>query len=176
MHKSYRLFSAILILLLISTYGFTQEKKTKPEQAKNEVQAQKDRIAQHQTRVEKRKEEKPPEPFSTATFNGLKLRLIGPAQISGRIVSIAVNPQNHSEFYVGVASGGVWKTVNGGTTFTPVFDGEGSYSIGYITLDPKDPQRRLGGHRREQLASARWPMVTAFTNPKTAASRGRTSD
>ena len=132
------LLSAILAVSLLSIFGFAQEKKTKPEQAKKEVQAQK--VESPSTKPgEPKKDEKPPEPFSSPTFNGLKLRLIGPSQISGRIVSIAVNPKNHAEFYVGIASGGVWKTVNGGTTFTPVFDGEGSYSIGYITLDPKDP-------------------------------------
>ena len=73
------------------------------------------------------------------TFSGLKFRSIGPAVASGRVMSIAVNPKNKFEYYVGVASGGVWKTVNDGTTWTPVFDGEGSYSIGWVTLDPNDP-------------------------------------
>src|SRR6201997_2098589 len=73
------------------------------------------------------------------TFAGLKFRLIGPAVASGRVASIAVNPKNNFEYYVGVASGGVWKTVNDGTTWTPVFDNEGSYSIGWVTLDPHDP-------------------------------------
>src|ERR1700730_15044409 len=73
------------------------------------------------------------------TFAGLKFRLIGPAVASGRVMSIAVNPKNKNEYYVGVASGGVWKTVNDGTTWTPVFDGEVSYSIGWVVLDPNDP-------------------------------------
>ena len=72
------------------------------------------------------------------TFSGLKFRLIGPAVASGRVMSIAVNPKNKFEYYVGVASGGVWKTVNDGTTWTPVFDGEGSYSIGWVAMDPND--------------------------------------
>jgi photosystem II stability/assembly factor-like uncharacterized protein len=72
------------------------------------------------------------------TFSGLKFRLIGPAVASGRVMSIAVNPKNKVEYYVGVASGGVWKTVNDGTTWAPVFDGEGSYSIGWVALDPND--------------------------------------
>ena len=72
------------------------------------------------------------------TFSGLKFRLIGPAVASGRVMSIAVNPKNKFEYYVGVASGGVWKTGNDGTTWTPVFDGEGSYSIGWVALDPND--------------------------------------
>ena len=66
------------------------------------------------------------------TFSGLKFRLIGPAVASGRVMAIAVNPKDKFEYYVGVASGGVWKTVNDGTTWTPVFDKEGSYSIGWV--------------------------------------------
>src|SRR5690242_16414738 len=77
--------------------------------------------------------------FSSSTFNGLKLRSIGPAVASGRVVSIAVDPRNSASYYVGVASGGVWKTTNNGTTWTPVFDNEGSYSIGVVALDPKNP-------------------------------------
>jgi len=73
------------------------------------------------------------------TFSGLQFRSIGPAVASGRVIAFAVNPKNKVEYYVGVASGGVWKTVNDGTTWTPVFDGEGSYSIGWVTLDPNDP-------------------------------------
>ncbi|GMR12668.1 MAG: hypothetical protein BMS9Abin29_0859 [Gemmatimonadota bacterium] len=80
------------------------------------------------------------EPELTApTVLGLTLREIGPALTSGRISDFAVNPENHSEYYVATASGGVWKTVNAGTTFEPIFEGEGSYSIGSVTLDPSNP-------------------------------------
>ncbi len=71
--------------------------------------------------------------------SGLKFRGIGPAYTSGRISDIAVNPYNHSEFYVAAASGGVWKTTNGGITFKPVFDKQGSYSIGCVAIDPNNP-------------------------------------
>jgi photosystem II stability/assembly factor-like uncharacterized protein len=81
----------------------------------------------------------PPEPMSSATFSGLKLRSIGPALTSGRIADFAVDPNNRNRYFVAVASGGVWKTVNSGTTWTPVFDSEGSYSIGVVVLDPKNP-------------------------------------
>lgn len=77
-------------------------------------------------------------PLQTATFSGLKFRSIGPALVSGRVGDLAVNPKNIAEYYIAVASGGVWKTVNAGTTFTPVFDDQGSYSIGCITLDPNN--------------------------------------
>lgn len=66
----------------------------------------------------------------------LKFRGIGPALTSGRISDFAVNPSNKSEYYVASSSGGVWKTVNAGTTFEPVFDSEGAYSIGCVTIDP----------------------------------------
>jgi len=84
-------------------------------------------------------ENKPRDPMSTATFNGLRLRSIGPAFTSGRVIGLAVDPNNPSHYFVAAASGGVWKTLNAGTTWTPVFDREGSYSIGCIVLDPKNP-------------------------------------
>jgi hypothetical protein len=77
--------------------------------------------------------------MQSSTFSGLSFRSIGPALTSGRIVDLAVNPNNISEYYVASGSGGVWKTINAGVTYTPVFDGEGSYSIGCVTLDPANP-------------------------------------
>jgi photosystem II stability/assembly factor-like uncharacterized protein len=73
------------------------------------------------------------------TFAGLRARSIGPAVTSGRVMTIAVHPNDNAVFYVGAASGGVWKTVNGGASFQPVFDKEGSFSIGWIAVDPKRP-------------------------------------
>jgi photosystem II stability/assembly factor-like uncharacterized protein len=84
-------------------------------------------------------EGKPSEPLSAGTLSGLKLRSLGPAVTSGRVVDFAVDPSDRSHYYVAAASGGVWKTTNGGTTWTPVFDQEGSYSIGTVVLDPKNP-------------------------------------
>ncbi len=84
-------------------------------------------------------EEKPEPGFNEATFKGLEMRGIGPAFMSGRISDIVLHPENHNIWYVGVGSGGVWKTVNSGTTWTPIFEDEDSYSIGAITLDPNNP-------------------------------------
>lgn len=75
-------------------------------------------------------------PFSPGTFKGLEFRNIGPALMSGRIADIVVHPDDASVWYVAVGSGGVWKTENAGTTWKPLFDGESSYSIGTITIDP----------------------------------------
>jgi len=84
-------------------------------------------------------EARPRDPLSTPTFNGLRLRSIGPAFTSGRVSGFAVDPNNPARYYVAAASGGVWKTINSGITWTPVFDGQTSYSIGAIALDPKNP-------------------------------------
>ncbi len=71
-----------------------------------------------------------------ASLSGMSFRSLGPALVSGRVIDLAVNPEDNDQFYVAAASGGVWKTVNHGTTFEPIFDGQGSYSIGSITIDP----------------------------------------
>src|SRR4051812_46937544 len=77
--------------------------------------------------------------FTADTFAGLHARGIGPAITSGRVMTIAVDPSNTAVFYIGAASGGVWKTTNAGATWQPVFDKEGSFSIGWITIDAKRP-------------------------------------
>ena len=72
-------------------------------------------------------------------FAGLRFRSIGPAAPSGRIGEIAVHPANRSVWYIAVHSGGVWKTVNAGTTWTPLFDAQASYSIATVAIDPNNP-------------------------------------
>ena len=76
--------------------------------------------------------------FNEPTFKGLAMRSIGPAFMSGRIADIVIDRQNPSIWYVAVGSGGVWKTTNAGTTWSPIFDDESSYSIGCITIDPNN--------------------------------------
>ena len=84
-------------------------------------------------------ENRPRDPMASPTFNGLRFRSLGPAFTSGRVIGFAVDPNNASKYFVASASGGVWRTINNGNTWTPVFDREGSYSIGAIELDPKNP-------------------------------------
>ena len=81
----------------------------------------------------------PPVKVDSDTISGLGARNIGSAAMSGRITSVAaVKEGQRLTIYVGAASGGVWKSVNGGTTFKPVFDKEPVQSIGAITIDPKN--------------------------------------
>lgn len=109
--KMKRIICLILVLFLLSSFSMAAKKK-------EAVKAK--------------------DPLGSKTFSGLKLRNIGPAFTSGRIADFAVNPKNHSEYYVGVAAGNVWKTVNSGTTWTPVFDKYGAYSTAAVVIDPNN--------------------------------------
>jgi photosystem II stability/assembly factor-like uncharacterized protein len=80
-----------------------------------------------------------PPGMTAETFSALRFRNVGPGLMSGRIADIAIHPGDRATWYVGVGSGGVWKTENAGTTWTPLFDGQGSYSIGEVELDPNNP-------------------------------------
>lgn len=79
--------------------------------------------------------------FDSETISGLGARNIGSAAMSGRIAAVdAAQEGNRLTVYVGSASGGVWKSTNGGTTFKPVFDKQPVQSIGAVTIDPKNPK------------------------------------
>lgn len=80
-------------------------------------------------------------PLSSSTFEAFSLRNIGPAFMSGRIADIIIVPDDPATWFVAVGSGGVWKTENAGTTWTSLFDGQTSYSIGALGSDPTDPNR-----------------------------------
>jgi photosystem II stability/assembly factor-like uncharacterized protein len=116
----------------------------------------------------------PPPPDVAAAASALTFRSIGPALMGGRIADVEVHPKDRSTWYVAVGSGGVWKTTNAGTTFTPLFDAQRSYSIGEITLDPANPEtvwvgtgenvsgRHVGwgdGVYRSRNAGASWERV-----------------
>lgn len=85
-----------------------------------------------------KKKEETTSGIKSSDVAALKFRLVGPAKTSGRIADIAVDPTNQNTWYIAAASGGVWKTVNHGTTFSPIFDNYGSFSIGCITLAPSN--------------------------------------
>ena len=82
-----------------------------------------------------------PPPFSPGTISGLGARNIGSAAMSGRISAIAAtrDQSGKTTIFVGAASGGVWKSEDGGTRYRPVFDEQPVQSIGAIALDPKEP-------------------------------------
>ena len=79
------------------------------------------------------------QPFNTSIFDNIEVRNIAPAKVSGRITKVLKDYSNSSIWYVTTASGNVWKTQNSGTTWIPIFDVYGSYSIGTISMDPNNP-------------------------------------
>jgi photosystem II stability/assembly factor-like uncharacterized protein len=84
--------------------------------------------------------------FDSDTISGLGARNIGSATMSGRIAALtAVKEDGRLTIYVGAASGGVWKSTNGGTTYKPVFDKMTAQSIGAITIDPQNPKTIWAG-------------------------------
>lgn len=144
--------TSLVLLVALPVSVFTQEEraaeKTERQKARQEAAAKQQASpepakpegeAAARKPEDEKAEQKPADPMSSPTFNGLRLRSIGPAFTSGRVAAFAVDPNNAARYYVAVASGGVWKTINNGTTWTPVFDREASYSIGAIALDPKNP-------------------------------------
>ena len=123
MRKSTTLVGLLLLCFLFISQqsAFAQKKKDKKKD-----------------KTETTKEEKEKHYLDKLSLNGLKFRNIGPALTSGRISDFAVNPDKPNEYYIATSSGGVWKTVNAGTTFKPIFDSQGSYSIGVVTMDPNN--------------------------------------
>ena len=91
------------------------------------------------TSAKEEKDSKETGKLVSTSFSDIKFRNIGPALMSGRIADIAIHPANENCWYVAVGSGGVWKTVNAGTTWTPVFDKQSSYSIGCVAIDSNNP-------------------------------------
>jgi photosystem II stability/assembly factor-like uncharacterized protein len=81
-------------------------------------------------------EKSDPDSLKNISLAGLSFRSIGPAVTGGRIIDIAVNPLNYSEYFVASGHGSLWKTTNSGVTFSPVFDANKSYAIGSVKIDP----------------------------------------
>ena len=116
----------LLAASLMGTLAFAQEKASKPAKPAKAPKEQPAPAA-------------PAQPDYGAALKNLQWREIGPAIMGGRIDDFAVVESDPSIAYVGAASGGIWKTTNGGTTWEPVFDNETSSSIGDLAIAPTDP-------------------------------------
>lgn len=110
-----------LLLILITLFVFSAHAQQKPT-ASNKVQQA----------LEFKKEL-----INSSIVKNVPFENIGPTVMSGRVVDLAVNPENPTEFYVGYASGGVWHTTNNGTSFTPILDSAQTQNIGDIAVDWK---------------------------------------
>src|SRR5687767_3771923 len=72
--------------------------------------------------------------FKNISTPAFTFRSIGPAITGGRIVDMAVNPRNTSEYYVASGHGSLWKTSNNGVTFSPAFEGQASFALGAVKI------------------------------------------
>ncbi len=80
-----------------------------------------------------------PQTSPASPFARWKFRNLGPAEAGGRVTSVVGIPGNPNVYYVGTAGGGVWKTTDGGETWTPIFEHQGTASIGVVALAPSNP-------------------------------------
>ncbi|HYL27846.1 MAG TPA: hypothetical protein VEW74_08420, partial [Candidatus Nitrosotalea sp.] len=74
--------------------------------------------------------------FAAAAYANLTWRSIGPAVAGGRVAAVAGTAQDDQLYYLGTAGGGVWKSVNGGATWDPVFEKEPVGAVGAVAIDP----------------------------------------
>src|SRR6478735_8445392 len=74
----------------------------------------------------------------SATLASMRWRSIGPVNMAGRITDVEGDPKNPKTFYVTGATGGVWKTINAGTTFIPLWEHQPIASVGDIAIAPSD--------------------------------------
>ena len=92
--------------------------------------------------------------LENSIVNTIEFENIGPTIFSGRVTDIAVHPEDPSIFYVAYASGGLWKTTNNGTTFSPIFDNEAVMTIGDIAVDWKNNIIWLGSGENNSSRSS----------------------
>ena len=105
--------------------------------------------------------------FDSDSVSGLGARNIGSAAMSGRVAALtAVKEDGRLTVYIGAASGGVWKSVNGGTTFKPVFDKQTAQSI-------RRRRKRFGSAQASRGRAIAFRLATAFTSRWTAVKTGR---
>ena len=110
----------------------------------------------------------------TPILNALPARNIGPANMGGRIVDVAVVERDPKTVYVAAATGGLWKTSDAGVNWTPLFDAQTTLCLGAVAVSQSDPRYRLGRQRRGQRPQQRLVGRRRLQVRRTAARRGRT--
>src|ERR1051325_8388053 len=125
LRKSIFSFCLFVFLLGQAAYNFSQEPSATPSPSPEETPAPTTGSAAKS-------------PFETA-FERLEWRSIGPANMGGRTADVEGVPGNPNVVYVATASGGLWKTINGGTTWKPIFERQGTFSLGDIAPAQNTP-------------------------------------
>jgi hypothetical protein len=110
-------------------------------------------------------------PLDSAVLERFQWRSVGPANFSGRVTDIEGIGSPSKTFFIAAASGGIWKTTNGGVTFRPVFDHERVISMGDLAIAPSDTMRSGRGPARRTPATP-FRRAAGSTSPPTAGSPG----
>ena len=141
------LFTAVLLSLSLTTVRTVQLEADRHESRPSTVPPKPDSInSQTDTPA-----------LNSSLLAGLRWRSIGPANMSGRIVDLAVVEANPYTFYAASATGGLWKTTDNGVTFTPLFERETVHSIGCLAIDQAQPEVLwLGSGERANRQSSSW--------------------
>lgn len=119
--------SSIIIILLVSS-GMLQISLL--AQRQNPVTGAEARLESWKTHVQMK---------ANSTYKDLQWRAVGPEQQGGRIETIACHPDEPYTIYVGAGSGGLWKTTNHGTTWSPIFDDQPTFAMGSMAIAPSEP-------------------------------------
>lgn len=138
-----------LLFLLVSISVFPQKKQKKnkidpPTLIEIKSSTATERWAAHKNRQEL---------SQNSLIKNIKFRSAGPTVMSGRVADIDVNNEKPSEFYVAYATGGLWKTVNNGQSFTPIFDNEAVGTLGDIAVDWNAKNRTIWAGTGESISS-----------------------
>ena len=99
----------------------------------------------------------------TEALSSMSWRSIGPPNMGGRVTAIVGLPGDNKTFWFGGADGGLWKTTNGGNTFTGQWQDEEAYSVGAVDVAPSDHNVLYLGIRRGRPAQQRFPTASAST-------------
>ncbi len=108
---------------------------------------------------------------AATSFGDLTMRVVGPAVAGGRIAAVAGTAQNDKLYYLGTAGGGVWRSQNGGATWSPVFDQQDVSAIGAVSIDPTN-QDAFGWEPAKRTRATTSAMAMVCTRPLTAANIG----
>jgi photosystem II stability/assembly factor-like uncharacterized protein len=138
MIQKMRVYSAALALFVLASFTLTFAQQTETKRRKTEAAPSKTAVATDATAADQEKEKEKEEKNEDPLFKGMKYRSIGPFR-GGRSLTAAGIPGDPTTYYFGSTGGGVWKSIDGANTWSPIFDKDGAPAIGSLAVSISDP-------------------------------------